>query len=348
MVKANAYGMGMIRVARHLGAAMRPQPWAFGVAAVGEGEELRQGGWQGRILVFSPPAPQEFARAAEARLTLCLSDIPGVARWAGLAAAAGERFAMHVEIDTGMGRAGFRWEDAGEWGPQVAAAAGEHLEWQGCYTHFRSADEADLATTDEQWKRLHVALRALPASAGRLVVHSANSAASLRRPRYAADLVRPGIYLYGGRAGPGYQPLPVAAVRARLVLARDAAPGDTLGYGGTYAACRPERWGTVAIGYGDGIPRRLATAGGAALVHGRRVPLIGRISMDVLTVSLAGVPGAAPGDVVTLIGSDGGAAISVDEVAERCDTISYEILSNLGARLPRVYLNGDAGSELPL
>lgn len=347
MVKANAYGMGMIRVVRHLAAETRLQPWAFGVAAVAEGEELRRGGWQGRILVFSPPAPGEFATAAAARLTLCLSDIASVVRWTALAAAAAERFAMHVEIDTGMGRAGFRWDDAGEWGPRVAAAAGEHLEWQGCYTHFRSADEADLATTDEQWQRLHSALRALPAGSGRMVVHTANSAASLRRPGFAADLVRPGIYLYGGRAGPGPEPLPVAAVRARLVLARDAAPGDTLGYGGTYVARGPERWGTVAIGYGDGVPRRLAAAGGEALINGRRVPLIGRISMDVLTVSLADVPGAAPGDVATLIGSDGEQAISVDEVAERCDTISYEILSNLGARLPRVYLNGDVGSELP-
>jgi alanine racemase len=169
------------------------------------------------------------------------------------------------------------------------------------------------------------------------LLHSANSAAALRRGGYGGDLVRPGIFLYGGAAGPGTNPEPVAALRARVALVREVPEGSTCGYGATYRARRRERWGTLAIGYGDGLPRALSPAGGEALVRGRRVPLVGRISMDVAVVDLTGVPDARAGDVATLIGRDGAEEITVDEVAARVGTISYEILTGLTPRLPRVY-----------
>ncbi|MBD0319494.1 MAG: hypothetical protein ICV87_04120, partial [Gemmatimonadetes bacterium] len=156
---------------------------------------------------------------------------------------------------------------------------------------------------------------------------------------------RPGIFMYGGEAGPGVTPRPVASLRARLGLVRRVPPGTTVGYGATYTARREERWGTLAIGYGDGLPRRLGTAGGEALVHGVRVPVIGRISMDMTVVDLSGAPGEVrAGDVATLIGSDGAGEIRVDEVAARCGTISYEILTGLGLRLPRTYKGAAAGA----
>jgi alanine racemase len=133
----------------------------------------------------------------------------------------------------------------------------------------------------------------------------------------------------------------VVSLRARLVLAREVTEGSTVGYGATYRAARRERWGTVAIGYGDGVPRALAAGGGEVLVHGRRVPIIGRISMDMITIDLSDVPAAEPGDVVTLIGADGRDQITLDEVARRCGTISYEILTRFTPRLPRVYLEGE-------
>ncbi|HEU0302740.1 MAG TPA: alanine racemase, partial [Longimicrobium sp.] len=285
----------------------------------------------------------ELARAARAGLTPALSDVDSVRGWAEAARGEGRRLAFQVEIDTGMGRAGLPFDRAGEWGPAVEAAAGDLLEWEGCFTHFHSADEPELAPTDEQQRRFRQALDALPPPRGgsvRRVIHSANSAATLRRHGYGGDLVRPGIFLYGGSAGPGARPEPVAAVRARIALVKEVPAGWSCGYGATYTARRPERWGTLSIGYGDGLPRALSPGGGEALVRGRRVPIIGRISMDMTVVDLTEVPQAAAGDAATLIGRDGGEEITVDEVAARAGTISYEVLTGLAPRLPRLYLDG--------
>jgi alanine racemase len=345
MVKADAYGLGVERVVRALAdVPARGGPWGFGIATVGEGEVLRRLGWAGRVLVTAPAAPGELRRAGEANLTLCISTLDTLQAWADLAVKLGRELGFHTEVDTGMGRAGFAWQQASEWGRAVARLAEGRLRWEGCFTHFHSADEQQRSPTEEQWERFRQALAALPPSHEPRVVHCANSAATLRFGGFAAEgcqVVRPGIYLYGGRAGPDTEPSPVVSLRARLVLARDMAEGSTVGYGATYHATRPERWGTVAIGYGDGVPRALASGGGEVLVCGRRVPIIGRISMDMLTVDLTSVPQALPGEVVTLIGSDGEDEITLDQVAGRCDTISYEILTGLTPRLPRVYLEGD-------
>lgn len=346
MLKADAYGLGMAQVLRAVVEATAPQgPWAIGVAAVAEGEALRGFGWSGRIIVFPPVTPGEERRAAAAGLTLAVSDLSALDRWAAAAREAGRPLAFHLEVDTGMGRAGFAAERVAEWGPPAAARAGDLLAWEGCFTHFHSADEPDLGPTDAQAERFRAVLAALPPApegAPRRVLHCANSGAALRRGGYGMDLVRPGIFLYGGRAGPGTEPEPVAAVRARVVRVADVPAGATAGYGATYAARRAERWATLAIGYGDGLRRALATGGGEALLHGVRVPIVGRISMDVTVVDAGAVPGVAPGDVATLVGRDGGEEITVDEVAARAGTISYEILTGLSPRLPRMYRQGGA------
>jgi alanine racemase len=347
MVKANAYGLGAARVVRALEQRFAPEggPWAFGVATVAEGEALRAGGWSGRAIVFAPCAPDEYERAASARLTLAVSSIDALRRWADAAGSIGERLGVHTEVDTGMGRAGFAWREAASWGEAVARTAAR-LRWEGCFTHFHSADEPDLAPTHEQWARFQSAAAALPAApAGEpRLLHVANSAAALRCAGFGCDLARPGIALYGGSAGPGTAGEPVLALRARLVLVREVEPGASAGYGATYRASGRERWGTVGIGYGDGLRRALA-AGGEALVRGRRVPIIGRISMDMTTLDLTHVRDAREGDVVTFIGADGAESILLDEVAARCGTISYEVLTGLTARLPRLYhgLDGAAG-----
>jgi alanine racemase len=286
MVKADAYGLGMREVVTALRRLPSPaDPWAFGIAAVSEGERLRSEGWSGRVLVFSPIAPGEYRRAAEAGLTLCLSSVEAVGQLAEAAGAVGRQLPFHLEIDTGMGRAGLPWAQAADWGPRVVEAA-ENLVWEGTYTHFHSADEPDLGPTDEQWERFQSALRALPRIEPRPLLHVANSGAILRRGGYGCDLARPGIFLYGGQAGPGAEPVPVVSVRARIALIRDVEAGSTVGYGATYRAATRERWGTLAIGYGDGIRRALARGGGEVLVHGRRVPIIGRVSMDMITIDL--------------------------------------------------------------
>ncbi len=332
MIKANAYGLGVSNAVAVLEAE---EPDGYGVATVEEGLEVRALGVERPVLVMTPSPASSLPAALEGGLTLCLSDLGSLRALAAEAARRGRGATFHMEVDTGMGRAGLDWRSAAAWGREVAALAAPPLRWGGCYTHFHSADEA-AGTIDRQWARLQEAVGHLPLPAGAWV-HACNSAGVLRRPRYAASAVRPGIFLYGGASAPDLpRPAPVAAVRARITLVRDVAAGSSLGYGATHVARTPERWATVAIGYGDGLPRALGNRG-HALVLGRRVPLIGRTSMDVTVVEISRVPDARAGDIVTFIGSDRDEEITVEEVADRAGTINYEVLTGLTGRLPRIW-----------
>lgn len=335
MVKADAYGVGARRVVDTLEPLA---PRAYGVAAVSEGSALREWGITRDIIVFGPMPPADVELAAEHGLIATVSHLDALRRWA----AAGERhegLRFHVEIDTGMGRAGFLWSDWPRWTPELAAVAGATARWEGVYTHFHSADSPDPEPTATQWSRFQEVLARLPVPREALVVHTANSAATLRWPQMAGDMVRGGIYLYGGAAAdPAVEyerPRPVVSVHARIVLVHDMPAGSTVGYGATHVASGPERWATLAIGYGDGLPRALGNAG-AALVRGRRVPIIGRISMDMAVVDITGMDGIEAGEVATLIGRDGEEAITVEEVAAHARTINYEILTGFTQRLPRL------------
>jgi len=344
MVKADGYGLGAERVVR----ALEPLgPWGYGVATATEGATLRRSGVRRPILVVSPLSREALRVAADAGLTVSISDLGVLEEWAALARERGEPLEFHAEVDTGMGRAGFDWREAAEWGEALRSRSGGAVRWTGVYTHFQGADAADRGATALQWERFTDALVQLPVSREDLMVHAANSAAALRWPEYAADAVRPGIFLYGGHPAPGLgaselpAPRPVAALRARVVLVRNVPPGSTVGYGATHVARGWERWGTLAIGYGDGLPRCLGNRG-SALVRGRRVPILGRVSMDMTVVDLTDVPEARAGDVATLIGREGGEEIALDDVAAEAGTIGYEILTGLTARLPRVETaNGD-------
>ena len=332
MVKASAYGLGVRDAVAVLEAG---EPDGYGVATVEEGLELRALGIERPVLVMTPPPISSLTAAVDGGLTPCLSDLDSLRTLAAEAARRGRRATFHVEVDTGMGRAGLDWRSAKTWGGEVAALAAPPLRWGGCYTHFHSADEA-AGTIDRQWARLQEAVGhlSLPEDAW---VHACNSAGVLRRPQYAASAVRPGLFLYGGASAPDLpRPAPVAAVRARITLVRDVPAGSSVGYGATHMARTSERWATVAIGYGDGLPRALGNRG-HALVRGRRVPLVGRISMDVTVVEISRVLAARPGDIVTFIGCDRDEEITVEEVADQAGTINYEVLTGLTGRLPRIW-----------
>lgn len=335
MVKADGYGLGADRVVR----ALEPSgPWGFGVATADEGAALRASGVRRPILVCSPLPPGALETAADHGLIATVSDTVSLERW--LRVAAGRPLEFHVEVDTGMGRSGFDWRESGGWAPRVREIARGGLRWTGAYTHFHSADERDAGPTERQWRRFQDAVAQFPVSREDLMLHAANSAAAIRWPALAADAIRPGIFLYGGRAVASgvaalARPRGVASVRARIVRILQAPPGSTVGYGATHHATGWERWATLSIGYGDGVPRSLGNVG-EAVVRGRRVPMIGRISMDMTVVDISAVLDAEVGDVATILGRDHDEEITVDDVAERAGTISYEILTRLTARLPRV------------
>jgi alanine racemase len=322
MVKANGYGLGAVEVAR----ALRPvDPWGFGVASVDEGEALRVAGIAGPLLVVTPLLPQWIERYLELDLRPSIGDPAVLRTWLGHS----ER-PFHIEIDTGMSRAGVRWDDrAALDGMRAALAAAPG--WEGVYTHFLDA-ESDRETTARQWNRFLQILESLPKRPP--LVHAANSAAALQGRCYAADLVRPGIYLYGGAVGEA-APHPVAALRARVVAVRAVKVGDTVGYGGAWCADRDCMVATLGIGYADGFPRSAQRAGrtGSRQVElrGQIAQVVGRVTMDMCMV-LVDQP-VAIGDVATVYGG----LISLDAQAEAAGTISYELLTRIGPRVARRY-----------
>jgi alanine racemase len=339
MVKADGYGVGAAAVVR----ALEPEePWGYGVATATEGAALRDYGVRRPILVFSPLAPQSMERAAAAGLTVSISEVAGLEAWAAAAGRHGP-LEFHTEVDTGLGRAGFEWSESAMWGERVAEVASSGaVRWRGAFTHFHSADVEDAEPTREQYRRFRAAVERLPSGGAGLMLHACNSAAALRWPELALDAVRPGIYLYGGNPAleaadaARWQPAPVVALRARVTLVREVGAGATVGYGATHAASRPERWATVSIGYGDGLSRLLGNRG-SALVGGKRARFVGRISMDMLVVDITDIPGVEAGDAVTLVGRDGDAEISLEEVAAQAETISYDILTGLTPRVTRIH-----------
>lgn len=363
MVKADGYGLGVARVVD----ALRPaRPHGYGVATIEEGLELRRLGVRGPIMVCAPVPPQTLPRAVEAGLIPAISDLDSLSALQDLAAAGAPpppsaTIPFQLEVDTGMGRAGFPLAPAGgpgldasgpgapAWWPTILSATPTPLHLYGIFTHLHSADQPDPTSARRQIARFDAFIEALQ-RAGQLragtLVHCANSAAALRLTSRTANAARPGIYLYGAPAGDADRPPePVVAVRARVLVVRDVPPGTTLGYGATYRSRGHERWATVGIGYGDGLPRVLGNRG-AAIANGRRLPIIGRISMDTTVVRVGA--GAArdrrparpsalgPGDIVTFVGCDGGIELPLEEVAEQAGTIPYEILTGLTRRLPRV------------
>jgi alanine racemase len=319
IVKADAYGLGAVRVAQAL---ERVDPWGFAVATAHEGRELREAGVTRPVLVMGPQTGA-LDLVAKHGLTPALGSLEQVSAWLELAP--GRPF--HVEIDTGMARWGLPWRTFGAEAVRFRDAPG----FEGVFTHFHSPGEA-AASVREQWERFQSALATLERRPR--LVHAASSTALLDFPETVADLVRPGIFLYGGRAG-AHRPRRVVQWRARVLATRWLEAGETVSYGATYRAAGRTCVATIAAGYADGVPRSLSNVG-AALIDGRRLPFAGRVTMDFTMVAS---PDRAPavGSVATLIGSDGAEAIELEDVAAAAGTISYEILTGLGRRVTRIY-----------
>lgn len=329
MVKADAYGLGAVRVARTL---ERLDPWGFGIATIAEGEELRRAGIKRPIVVFTPLLEGDFDGAIRADLTPSLGDRSSILRWQTTGRP------WQLAIDTGMNRAGIQWNEIESLCDVVATNAP-----QGAFTHFHSADRAD-ATRDTQEERFATAIARLPARPAML--HAENSPAAEHWGPSKWNVARPGIFLYGVGSGTSAKitPEPVAAMRARVVDVRTIASGETVSYGGTYRAPSERRIATLAVGYADGYRRVLGNRA-SVLVHGQRAPVAGVVTMDMTMIDVTDLHADRPcavGDVATLIGSDGDDHIDVGEVAEIGELSPYEVLTGLRGRLPRRYLE-DSG-----
>lgn len=336
-VKADAYGHGLLPVARAL--AAEGVGW-LGVATPDEALALRRAGVGGRVLLFGPVRGAALPRllAAGVDLTVCdADDVDAVAAArASLAADVGPA-RLHLKIDTGMGRLGRRPEEAVRVARHVAGAADLRLE--AAWTHFARADEPSSGTSERQLARFREALDGLERAGLRpRMRHAANSAALLTLPEAHFELVRPGLSVYGYPPGPelagaGADLEPVLRLTAPVVFVKRVRAGEAVSYGHRWAAPSETTVATVRIGYGDGYPRALTNLGDAALA-GRRCRVVGTVCMDQLLLD-AGDASVAPGDRAVLFGGEGPGA---DELASRIGTIPYELLTGVGARVVRRYL----------
>lgn len=330
MLKADGYGLGVQTAAAALSSL---GPWGFGVATTDEAARLRQLGWEGRVVVFTPSPPLDGPEVVRLEAEPAISSLDALRAFGEAVEAAGprRRLPVHLEVDTGMGRAGLLASGRDRWIPEMARTLPDlPVRLASTFTHFHSAesDEAATAAQAEDLRATVEQLRAAGVDPG--LVHLSNSAAVLRHPELSADLVRPGLYLYGGFGGD-----PVGSMRARILDVREVPAGHTVSYGALHRTSGPARLATLGVGYGDGLRRALSDRG-CALVAGRRVPIRGAVCMDVTVVDVTEVAGARPGSVATVLGRDGEAEITLEEMAEACGTIPYEILTGLGRRLPRV------------
>src|SRR5262245_8889828 len=272
------------------------------------------------------------AQAAEAAASGCAIGVSSRELAEALSATAADPVPVHLPIDPGMRRFGCAPDDAPALARLIDESAGTRLA--GTWTHFANA-ESDQAMTRRQFELFLETVSGFEGGTG--MRHVCNSAAALRHPEYALDAVRCGISIYGCE-WPGTKP--ALALRSLVTHLKTVQSGATVGYGSLWKADGPTRVATVAIGYADGVRRARANRG-HALVRGRRVPLIGMVSMDAVTLDVSEVPGVEVGDTVTLIGRDGDQVITAAEVAEWSETISYEVLTSIGPRVERRSARGD-------
>jgi len=337
-LKADAYGHGALKVARtvlHNGAAM------LGVATVSEAAPLRKAGINAPILVFGYVPLWQMREAVRLGLTVTLYSIEAARALSRAALALGQTVKVHVKIDSGMGRLGIRAEQIDEilaLMREITALPGIALE--GLYTHFAMADTQDQTHVRMQLARFQHVLQVVEEHQLRPpLVHAANSAATISLPETHFDMVRPGIALYGMdpsmevRLPAGFRP--ALSFKTQVAQVKVISAGECISYGCTYITERPTRVAVLPVGYADGF-RRTPRDWGIVLIHGQEAPLLGRVCMDQCIVDVSHIPQARMGDEVVLIGRQGTAVLSAEQVAQRLGTINYEVVSEILARVPRV------------
>jgi len=337
VIKANAYGHGAVQVARTL---LQAGANRIAVHRAIEGVELRQAGISAPVLImgYTPPAAAELV--ARWQLTPSLITPEFARALSGRAEALGVEVPVHVKVDSGMSRFGLLPAEVSEFVSLLQTLPGLRLE--GVYTHFATADWSDISHTRQQLQTFQEVLGSLrQAGASVPLAHAANSAAILRLPETHLDAVRPGIALYGLAPSDQWTPVfplhPALSLKSRVSRVRDLPAGAGISYGRTYITSRPVRAALVPVGYGDGYHRVLSNQG-AVLVRGRRAPILGRVCMDQFVVDVSAIPEVCQDDEVVLVGRQGEAAITADEVAGLIGSINYEVTTALLPRVVRVYL----------
>lgn len=340
VVKANAYGHGAVEVAKSL---VRAGADCFGVANMNEAVQLREARIKEPILILGWLPPEDYERALQYGITLAIFSQEEAEELSRISISMGKKALVHLKVDTGMGRLGFRPErQSSEEIKEILTLPG--LDIEGVFTHFAKADEEDQTYTKKQLQLFKEFITWLEMDTGfkfRLK-HCANSAAIIDYPEAYFDLVRPGIILYGlpPSAEVHLEKIELRqamALRARISLVKKVPAGTVISYGGCYVTTKESIIATLPLGYADGYSRLLSDKA-EVLYRGERAPLVGRICMDQLMFEATDLKNEVhKGDVVTLLGQDGPNFISVDELAEILGTINYEVVCAISHRVPRVF-----------
>ncbi|MGM0602435.1 MAG: alanine racemase [Bacillota bacterium] len=337
VVKADAYGHGAVEISKK---ALESGADRLAVAILDEAEELRKSDLPDiPILILGWTPKEQYERVVKHNLIQTIYSYQNALALNEAAEKLGRKAKIHIKIDTGMSRIGIKPKQGLEFVKKVNGLS--NLTVEGIYTHFSSADEADKEFTFQQFNLFKDLISKLEKNGINIPVkHVANSAATIDMPELQMDMVRAGIISYGlwpsKEVKRKIDLKAVMSLKSRLAHIKTVERGTPISYGRTYVTDKKSKIGTIPLGYADGYSR-LLSSNFEIIVNGKRVPIIGRICMDQFMVDLSGINSVKKGDVVTLLGEDNGEIITADEMAEKLDTINYEIVSSFTKRLPRIY-----------
>ena len=350
VVKANGYGHGSVEVARE---ALQNGAQYLGVARIDEAIPLRQAGLEVPILIFGYTPPDLAPLLIDYELTQTVYSISTASALSEQATRKGKKIIIHLKVDSGMGRLGFLLAATNDTRDDIATRNSVRaietisrlpgLTVEGIFTHFATADSAEKSYADMQLDRFMDLLTRLQKQGLEPPIrHAANSGALIDMPNSHLDMVRPGIATYGLHPSDEVNKSrvdlrPVMSLKSRVIHLKRVPPGFNISYGITFQTKNHTTIATVPVGYADGF-NRLLSSRGHMLVHGQRVPIVGRVCMDLTMLDVGEVSGVALEDEVVVFGEQGKGAVTADEIASSLDTINYEIVSTITARVPRIYL----------
>lgn len=340
VLKADGYGHGAVPLARRI--QKDPEIWGIAVATVEEGEELRNAGITKPILILGYTYQEDYQKIAKLDFRPAVFKLSMAKELSKAALEAGKTLKIHIKIDTGMTRIGYR--DVKKDVPEILEISKlPGLDIEGIFTHFARADEADKTPALVQYEKFQEFIRALEQEGLHIPMkHCSNSAGIIRMQEANMDAVRAGIILYGLYPSKEVErepvPLkPLMSLRSHIAYIKTVEPGAEISYGGIFTTVRETRVATIPVGYADGYPRGLSNKG-SVLIRGKRAPILGRVCMDQFMVDVTEIPEAEELDQVTLLGKDGEDCITMEELGELSGRFNYEFACCISKRVPRVYL----------
>lgn len=342
VVKADGYGHGDVAVAK----AVAQKVTGYAVATLDEAVNLRENGVKKPILVLGYVDPYEFDILVSYEITATVFDVETAQLLADAARVQKKQAHCHIKVDTGMRRIGLEPDENGIAIVKQITALKE-LSADGIFTHFAASDETDKTSAEHQFKLFTDFTGRLEKEGIHFTYrHCANSAAVIDMPQVDLDMVRLGIAMYGMYPSDEVKKekvelFPALDLKSHVTMVKEIPAGEKVSYGGTFTTTRTTKLATVSVGYGDGYPRALSSKG-YVLVRGQKAPIVGRVCMDQMMVDVTDIENVTRADIVTLIGKDGDAEITVEEIAALAGTFNYEFVCDLGKRIPRsYYLNGE-------